>query len=209
MLAALPPLAAWPGLTVLILTLAGYGAWLAFLYLFLFPLRVRRLMPGGALSLTRHRQVADIALILSLAHGFGYVMAEPATLRYLSPAAPVYMLAGLAALALLAILAMTSRHDARQTLARTRLGFRTQHVILSALLLAATLLHVVGAGLLADAVWKQATCGLVTALAIFGLLRPSPADLRISPSPLAGEGRGEGTYAQRADRDSRGHDRGK
>jgi len=169
-------LTAWTGLTVLILTLAGYGAVLGFLYLFLFPLRVRRLMPGGALSLTRHRLIADWALILTLLHGFGYLMVEPATMRYLSPSAPVYMLAGLAALLVLALLSGTSRHDARQGMARSWFGFRTQHVILSALLLVATLVHVLGAGLLADAVWKQALLALVSALAIAGLLRPTPKE---------------------------------
>lgn len=171
-LALLPPAATWPGMTVLLLTLPGYGALLAFLHLFLFPLRVRRLMPGGAVSLARHRAVADWALLLALLHGFGYPAMEPAALRYLSAAAPVYMLAGLAALLLLAILALTSRHDARQGLARTRLGFRGQHLVLSALLLAATLIHVAGAGLVADAAWKQALFALVAALAIAGLLRP-------------------------------------
>lgn len=161
---------------MLLLTLPGYGALLAFLHLFLFPLRVRRLMPGGAVSLARHRAVADWALLLVLLHGFGYPMMEPATLRYLSFGAPVYMLAGLTALLLLAILAMTSRHDARQGLARTRIGFRGQHVVLSVLLLAATALHVVGAGLLADAIWKQAAFALVAALSIAGLLRPAPKE---------------------------------
>jgi DMSO/TMAO reductase YedYZ heme-binding membrane subunit len=174
LLAALPPLTAWTGLKVLVLTLAGYGALLGFLYLFLFPLRVRRLMPGGSLNLARHRLIADWALILTLLHGFGYLVVEPATLRYLSPAAPVYMLAGLAALLFLAILATTSRHDARQGMARSWFGFRSQHVVLSALLLAATLVHVLGAGLVADALWKRAALALVTALAIAGLLRPAP-----------------------------------
>ncbi len=176
LLAVLPPLAAWTGLTVLLLTLPGYGALLAFLHLFLFPLRVRRLMPGGALSLARHRAVADCALLLALLHGFLYPLIEPASLRYLSPAAPVYMLAGLLALVLLAILAMTSRHDARQGLARTKFGFRAQHVILSSLLLPATLVHVAGAGLVADTVWKQVVCAAIGAAAIAGLLRPAPKD---------------------------------
>jgi len=173
-LAALPPLTAWTGAAVLALTLAGYGALLGFLSLFLFPLRVRRLMPGGALPLARHRLIADWALILTLLHVFGYLTVEPATLRYLSPAAPVYMLAGLAALLVLALLATTSRRDARQGMARSWFGFRTQHVILSALLLAAALVHVLGAGLLADALWKRAVLALATALAIVGLLRPGP-----------------------------------
>ncbi len=172
----MPPLTAWTGLTVLLLTLPGYGALLAFLHLFLFPLRVRRLMPGGALSLARHRAIADWALLLALLHGFLYPLIEPASLRYLSLAAPVYMLAGLAALLLLAILAMTSRHDARQGLARTKFGFRAQHVILSALLLLATLTHVLGAGLVADSIWKQVLCGLAVSAAIAGLLRPAPRD---------------------------------
>ena len=159
---------------VLVLTLAGYGALLGFLHLFLFPLRVRRLMPGGALTLTRHRLIADWALILTLLHSFGYLMIEPATLRYLSLAAPVYMLAGLAALLFLALLATTSRHDARQGMARSWFGFRVQHVILSVLLLAAVLVHVLGAGLLADSVWKQAAIAVLAALAIAGLLRPAP-----------------------------------
>jgi len=174
LLAALPPLTAWTGLVVLALTLAGYGALLGFLYLFLFPLRVRHLMPGGALNLARHRLIADWALILTLLHSFGYLMVEPATLRYLSLAAPVYMLAGLTALLVLALLATTSRHDARQGMARTWFGFRTQHVILSAVLLTAILLHVLGAGLVADALWKRAALALVTALAVAGLLRPAP-----------------------------------
>lgn len=159
---------------MLVLTLAGYGALLLYLYLFLFPLRVRRLMPGGALNLARHRLIGDWALILTLFHGFGYLLAEPATLRYLSPAAPVYMLAGLAALLILALLAATSRHDARQGLARSWFGFRAYHVVLSALLMVATLVHLLGAGLLADAVWKQIALALIVALSIAGLLRPGP-----------------------------------
>jgi DMSO/TMAO reductase YedYZ heme-binding membrane subunit len=161
---------------MLALTLPGYGALLAFLHLFLFPLRIRRLMPGGALPLARHRAVADCALLLALLHGFLYPLAEPASLRYLSAAAPVYMLAGLIALLLLAILAMTSRHDARQGLARTRLGFRGPHVVLYALLLVASLVHVLGAGWVANDPWKQAACALPAALAIAGLLRPIPKE---------------------------------
>ncbi len=161
---------------MLVLTLAGYGALLGFLYLFLFPLRVRLLMPGGALSLARHRRIGDWALILTLLHGFGYLMAEPATMRYLSPAAPIYMLAGLAGIIFLAILATTSRHDARQGMARSRFGFRSYHVVLSVLLLVSVLAHVLGAGLLADAKWKQAALALVVALAIAGLLRPKPKE---------------------------------
>jgi hypothetical protein len=59
-------------------------------------------------------------------------------------------------------------------MARSWFGFRTQHVILSALLLAAALVHVLGAGLVTDALWKRAVLALGTALAIVGLLRPAP-----------------------------------
>lgn len=152
-----------------ILTLAGYGALLGFLLLFLLPLRTRRPMPGGSLTLARHRLIADWALILTLLHTFGYLMAEPATLGYLSFAAPVYMLAGLAAMPLLALLATTSR----QGPARSRAGFRVRHVILSALLVVATLIHVLGAGLLIDSGWKQAALAIAAALAVVGLLRPA------------------------------------
>jgi len=172
----LPPLTAWAGALIIILTLAGYGALLGFLHLFLFPLRLRRMMPGGAVSLTRHRVIADVALGLTLVHSIGYLAAEPAVWRYLLPSAPLYMLAGLVGLLLLAVLALTSRHKPRQRLTRSTIGFRGQHVVLSALLLIAVLIHVVGAGLLVDSRWKALLCALTAALAIAGLARPAPKE---------------------------------
>jgi len=161
---------------VLILTLSGYGALLAFLVLFLFPPRLRRVMPGGAVPLTRHRFLADAALGLALLHGLGWLAAEPASWRYLLPSAPLYMLAGLLAQLALLILALTSRQDARQKLSRTRFGFRGPHAILSALLLICALLHVFGAGLLLDGGWKALACALIASLAIAALLRPAARD---------------------------------
>jgi DMSO/TMAO reductase YedYZ heme-binding membrane subunit len=170
-LALLPPTTAWPGLTVGLLTGTGYAATLAAVFLFIFPLRLRRRMPGGAVSLTLHRQLGWAVLALATLHGLGYLLLEPSSLDYLTPAAPFYMLAGLLALLLLLALCLSSGHQPRLRLSRSRVGFRGPHLIASALVLLLTSLHVCGAGLWLDAPWKIILWALLLALAVIGLLR--------------------------------------
>lgn len=169
--ALLPPTTPWAGTLIFCLTLSGYGAVLATLYLFVSPLRLRQFMPGGALPLTEHRRIGTAALILTLLHSVGYLVAEPTTWSELSPAAPLFMLAGLAALIILLLLSVTSRHDPRLRLSRSRWGFRGLHLILSMMLLLLMTMHIGAAGLALDAPWKNALWALLAALAMAGLLR--------------------------------------
>jgi len=171
LIAFLPPTTPWAGTLIFCLTLIGYGAVLATLYLFVSPLRLRRFMPGGALPLTEHRRIGTAALFLALLHSIGYLVTEPATLRELSPSAPLFMLAGLTALIILLLLSVTSRHDPRLRLARSRWGFRGLHLILSMMLLLLMSVHIGAAGLALDTVWKNALWALLAALVMAGLLR--------------------------------------
>ena len=75
----------------------------------------------------------------------GYFIGEPVSLRYLAPSAPAYMLMGLGAVLAMALLALTSSQTLRRKLAKSRFGFRGQHIVLSALVLILAPLHVLGA----------------------------------------------------------------
>jgi Class III cytochrome C family/Ferric reductase like transmembrane component len=100
---------------------------------------------AALLRLPHHKAIADAVLGLAVLHSMAYFIAEPASLRYLLPTAPAYMLAGVAAVLAMAILAATSSQTLRRKLARSRFGFRGQHIFLSALLLMLAPLHVLGA----------------------------------------------------------------
>ncbi len=169
--ALLPPITAWAGGPVTLLTLCGYAALLPLLHLFLFPIRYRRTMPGGAVPLPAHRLLALVGLALAALHSVGYLLLEPSSLRYLTPAAPFYMLAGLLALLLLLALVLSSSKRMRHRMSEGALGYRGPHLIGSALLLLLLSLHVCGAGLLFDSAWKMIAWSAILALAIAGLLR--------------------------------------
>lgn len=167
----IPPLPMGSGKTIAALDLAGYGAALCLLHLFLFPLRKRLSMPGGPVALSLHHRISDCGLVLTVAHTAGYLVMQPLTLDYLLPTAPIYMLAGLLALILYVVLTVTSLHGPRRHLFASSRWFQAIHIILATILLVAVVLHLVGSGLFLNSLWKQATFGVFTSLAVIGVLR--------------------------------------
>ncbi len=175
----IPPLPMGSGKTIAALDLAGYGAALCLLHLFLFPLRKRLSMPGGPVALSLHHRISDCGLVLTVAHTAGYLVMQPLTLDYLLPTAPIYMLAGLLALILYVVLTVTSLHGPRRRLFASSPWFQAIHIILGTLLLVAVVLHLVGSSLFLNTTWKQAIFGLFAGVAIIGVLRRT----KIAPRP--------------------------
>lgn len=175
----IPPLPMGSGKTIAALDLAGYGAVLCLLHLFLFPLRKRLSMPGGPVALSLHHRISDCGLVLTVAHTAGYLVMQPLTLDYLLPTAPIYMLAGLLALILYVVLTVTSLHGPRRHLFASSRWFQAFHIIVATILLLAVVLHLVGSSLFLNTLWKQATLGLVAGGAVIGVLRRS----KIAPRP--------------------------
>jgi hypothetical protein len=179
----IPPLPMGSGKTIALLDLAGYGAGLCLLHLFLFPLRKRLSMPGGPVALALHHRISDCGLVLTVAHTAGYLVAQPLTLEYLLPTAPIYMLAGLLALVLYIVLTLTSLHGPRRHLFPKSRVFQAFHIVVGAVLLFAVVLHLAGSGLFLNTGWKRVIFGVVAGGAVIAVLRRTRVTSR---SPGAG-----------------------
>ena len=144
----------------------GYAAVVFASTLYLYPVRGDGLPHRRLFTLSQHRRIGWIALILSALHIAILLIAQPLTSRYLLPSAPLYMLAGTLALIALAILIATGL-SARSTL-RSRSSGKTAsvstHAILAALFLALVGAHVIGSHQLADTRVKALTTCLLLAI---------------------------------------------
>jgi predicted CXXCH cytochrome family protein len=85
----------------------GYVALVAAATLYLYPLRGEGLPHKRLFTLSQHRRIGWIALVLGLLHAAILLVAQPLVGHYLLPSAPLYMLFGLGALIALAILVAT------------------------------------------------------------------------------------------------------
>jgi hypothetical protein len=85
----------------------GYAALVVAVTLYLYPLRGEGLPHKRLFTLSQHRRIGWIALVLGLLHAAILLVSQPLVGHYLLPSAPLYMLLGLTALIALAILVAT------------------------------------------------------------------------------------------------------
>ena len=85
----------------------GYAALVVAVTLYLYPLRGEGLPHKRLFTLSQHRRIGWIALVLGLLHAAILLVAQPLVGHYLLPSAPLYMLLGLIALIALAVLVAT------------------------------------------------------------------------------------------------------
>jgi Class III cytochrome C family len=149
----------------------GYAASAVALLLFVYPLRRAGLAHRRLFTVTQHRRLGWLALILTLLHVLLLLLREPLTLKYLLPSAPLYMLCGTLALIALAVLVPTGL-SARRALRRGGAPGRSPrltaltHAALSAVLLGLIGAHLIGSGQLVDRIPKMSVLCIVLALAI-------------------------------------------
>jgi hypothetical protein len=159
----------------------GYLALVSGATLYLYPLRGEGLPHRRLFTLSQHRRIGWIVLILGLLHAAILLVAQPQIGHYLLPSAPLYMLLGLVALIFLAILVasgLCARTALRKAAPRaSRVASSTDsrfgapaplptsvstHAILAALLLALIAAHIRGSHQLVDQPAKAITlCALL------------------------------------------------
>jgi len=149
---------------------SGYVALVAAITLYLYPLRGEGLPHKRLFTLSQHRRIGWIALIVGLLHAAILLVAQPQVGHYLLPSAPLYMLLGLGALIALAILVATGL-SARSALRKASVTRAPRpptsvatHAILAALLLALTAAHLLGSHQLIDKPAKAITLCVLLAL---------------------------------------------
>src|SRR5277367_6002808 len=148
----------------------GYASLVFTVALYLYPLRGEGIPHRRLFTVSQHRRIGWIALILGLVHAAILLAAQPQTGRYLLPSAPLYMLCGTAALIALAVLVATGI-SARSKLRRgaqagaSSSGVAT-HAALAALLLGLLGAHIVGSGQLIDRPIKSVTSSVLLGLAL-------------------------------------------
>ncbi len=163
----------------------GYVALVVAATLYLYPLRGEGLPHKRLFTLSQHRRLGWIVLILGLLHAAILLIAQPLVGHYLLPSAPLYMLLGLVALIALAILVPTglSARSALRSASARRASPNsspgksraappdaslpasvTTHSILAALLLSLVGAHILGSHQLADRPAKVVTLCILLAL---------------------------------------------
>ena len=171
----------------------GYAAALVTLLLFIYPLRRARLPHRRLISITHHRRLGWLALILALAHVLLLLVRQPLTSRYLLPSGPLYMLIGLIATLLLALLVPTGlkvRAGLRQQALTKSAGepsrfARPLHSGFSSVLLALIGLHIVGSGEIVDRATKVgAVCLLLVLVTVWSMVQPRWRGLRTPWLPV-------------------------
>jgi hypothetical protein len=161
----------------------GYGSLVFAVALYLYPLRAEGIPHRRLFTVSQHRRIGWIALILGLAHAAILLAAQPLTGHYFLPSAPLYMLCGIAALIALVVLVATGI-SARSKLRRGAAAGAssagvTSHAVLAALLLGLLGAHIVGSGQLIDRPIKSVTSSLLLALALLCTAwRPRTAGIR-------------------------------
>jgi len=177
------PLPASAGVAWNIAAAVGYAALVFTVILYLYPLRGDGIAHRRLFTLSQHRRIGWIALILALSHAALLLLEQPLTVRYLLPSAPLYMLCGLAAVMALAVL-VWSGIRARSALRRAASTRDTPpsiavHAALAALLLGFMGAHIIGSGQMVDRPAKILTTCILLAVAALGFAwRQRPARIR-------------------------------
>jgi hypothetical protein len=123
----------WAGLLAAAACLALSGA----------PIRPRASDPPTMLSLRWHSLIGWIALIATVLHVAGLLLADPTVIEYLKPTTPLYQLAGIAAALVLVALVPVSVAAARRRLWKSHRGFQAAHVVLACALALLIAIHVI------------------------------------------------------------------
>ena len=155
----LSPLPASAGFIWDITAGVGYGSLVFAVALYLYPLRGEGIPHRRLFTVSQHRRIGWIALILGVLHAVILCVAQPLTGHYLLPSAPLYMLCGIVALIALAVLVATGI-SARSKLRRGAPAGASDvatHAVLAALLLGLLGAHIVGSGQLVDRPIKTVT----------------------------------------------------
>jgi hypothetical protein len=177
----------------------GYGALVVAVTLYLYPLRGEGLPHKRLFTLSQHRRIGWITLVLGLLHAAILLISQPLVGHYLLPSAPLYMLLGVIALIALAVLVATglsARSALRSASTRRTRASESQtqktpgapspttfsaratppsvstHAILAALLLTLTAAHILGSHQLANQPAKIVTvCALLSLPLLWAALR--------------------------------------
>lgn len=158
--------------------LLGYAATIFAVLLYIYPLRGRgangSTLPHRRLfTISHHRRFGWIALGFAGLHTGIVLVAQPLTVRYLLPSAPMYMLCGTAALVGLAILVPTglsARTAMRGPPARRLAG--VFHAAVAALFPGLLAAHLIGSGQLVDTAAKSiSVCALLAIPLAWSALR--------------------------------------
>jgi hypothetical protein len=173
----------------------GYGSLVFTVALYIYPLRGDGVPHRRLFTVSQHRRIGWIALILAALHVAILLAAEPLTGHYLLPSTPLYMLCGLGALIALGILVPTgisARSSLRQAAPPRASSSGVAHAVLAALLLGLLGAHIIGSGQLLDQPVKIITCCVLLALALlYSAWRPGAARIRtrlfstVLPSSIA------------------------
>jgi predicted CXXCH cytochrome family protein len=165
----------------------GYAALVVTATLYLFPLRGDGLPHRRLFTLSQHKVLGWVALVLGLLHITILLIAQPLVWHYLWPSTPVYMVCGVTALIALAGLVATglSARSALRKARRLAVSVST-HAVVAAVLLALIAGHIVGSHQLLDKPTKVVTLCLLLALPlIWAAFRPRrPRSIRFSTTVL-------------------------
>jgi hypothetical protein len=160
----------------------GYGSLVFTVALYVYPLRGDGVPHRRLFTVSQHRRIGWIALILAGLHVAILLAAEPLTGHYLLPSAPLYMQSGLSALIALAVLVptgITARSILRRAASPRTSSSGIAHAVLAALLLALLGAHIFGSGQLLDQPVKVVTCCALLVLALlYSAWRPRAAPIR-------------------------------
>ncbi len=149
--------------------LIGWAAHMLLVVMLLLPVRPSRSAKLPVLGHRIHRYAGYGVLVLCFTHTVTVLLAEPHSVQYLSPGAPIYMLTGLAAAALLIFLCVTSRALVRTRLYRHPAAFRYDHLLMALFVLVLALGHALGSGSIPFTAWRAAPWAAVSALAALSL----------------------------------------
>ena len=165
--------------------LAGYASGLVCLLLCACPVRPRDAVPPTLLSLRRHQLLGWAALILTVAHIGGLLLADHTVIEYLKTTSPLYQLAGIVASVLLLVVVLSSLISVRRWWGSHR-GFQATHVTLSLLLVALIAAHVIATNRYTGGIALRMLFVLVT---IGALAMPLRARARNIAARAVGTGR--------------------
>lgn len=130
--------------------------------------------PQAAFYGRLHRNLGLVAVTGIGIHAIGMALADPVTLEYWKPSAPLYMLAGMAAAVLLMVLAAAALPMPRRTLFGRPPMFRRWHRYGALLVIGLAAWHVLGSGFYLDTRAKQIVfAAIAVALPVLASRRPA------------------------------------
>lgn len=160
----------------------GYVCLVLFVCLYVFPVRGDGLPHARLLGLSQHKTVGWCVLGAAAAHVVIVLVAEPLSLRYLRPSAPIFMWCGVVAMVCViasVITGLSARSHMRRTTGprAARADSRaTLHVVLAAVLMFTASAHIIGSAQVLSGAFKPITVLLLLGLPLgWYALRRRPA----------------------------------